>query len=170
MALDLVSLVDSLENLLNKNNTITSDYDISENLNTRVQKFYSGTDGLHDKSPVPINLYPVVFIELVNKVEEISQLGNSSAKRNMEINFNIVPVIYYGAGSEMEFVEGRIKANQEVLYLSQNIESLIRNNITLSNTVDWVNIENTEYSISLNENATYNMVSKINCKAFKLSN
>lgn len=169
MALNLVSLLDSFENLLDKNNTTTSDYDISNNLNIRVQKFYSGIDGLHDKSPIPINLYPVVFIELINKTEEISQLGHSTANRNMEINFNIIPVIYYGAGSEIEFVEGRIKANKEVLYLSQNIESLIRNNITLSNTVDWVNVDNTEYSISLNENATYNMISKISCKAFKLS-
>lgn len=165
MALDLNSLLTSFENLLSENNTTTASIDVSGSLKTRVQKFYKGVDGLHDSFPVMASLYPVVFVELMEKSEEFAQLGNSSAKRWVTIDFKVVPCTAYGLGSATEG-EARENANAEIIQLTQNIEALLRSKIDLSGTVQSIKLVRTEYSSGVSE-STYNCNSVIRVEAKK---
>jgi len=156
MAVDLTSILGSLENLLHKNNTVSSSSDISNSLNKRVQVFYKGSRGMSNKQPVPKTLYPCVFVELGNKTEEFITVGNN-AKRDMNIEFDIVPVVDYGIGT----FDSRENSDIELIKLSQNIESLIRANITLSSTVHQALIINSTYDVELKADDTYISVSRI---------
>jgi len=153
--MNLVSILGSVENLIIKNNTITSDYDISEELQKRVKKVHKGVAGMHETFPILKSLQPVVFVEIESTSDNISQLGNS-AKRNVELNFNIVSVVNYGLSVASEG-ESREKLSLESIRLSQNIETLLRNHITISNTVDWCRIESVIYSTNIEETAYQNI-------------
>ncbi|MDY6888137.1 MAG: hypothetical protein SVV88_10955 [Pseudomonadota bacterium] len=166
MALSLINTLASVQNLFAKNNTITSSYDISADLQNRVSKIYQGTQGMNQDFPMIETFFPAIFIEIDTKLEEISQLGKS-ARRDVEMSFDIVLMTYYGMGSGDEGV-GRENASKELLYLAQNVESLLRNKITLSGTVDWSIIESTDYS-SVVGDATYNSAGIIKLKAQKLT-
>jgi hypothetical protein len=166
---NVVTFLTKIESLLNKNNTISSSYDISDSLNKRVQRFYKGTSGMHTSLPVIDELYPCVFVEMDSKEEDWSQIGNS-ARRNMEIRFNIIPVVNYGMGATTDETAGRELSNIECIQVTQNIEYLLREKITLSQTtIQWNKIENTDYSQTLNEENTYNSMGIIRCVAHALS-
>ena len=155
MALNLVALRNSLQNLLDKNNTTTSSYDISSGLNVRVQQIIRGDP---EQKPIPNNMYPTVFVKLNGLAQEIGVIGNN-AKREHEIVFSIIPITNYGASIGLDTAE------DEIIRLSQNIETLIRNKITLSSTVDFVETIVTNYE-TIGEEETWNKVSNIelNCK------
>lgn len=167
MSLDVVSLLGSIENLLIKNNTNTADntttgYYISTDLQKKIQAFYKGVQGLHEVKPVNQLQYPCVFVEIDSQPEEFAQIGNS-ARRNIDINFDIVPVtmVAQPAGAEA--------ADQEVIQLAQNIQALIRKNVEWSSTVKHCNITNTEYSVISKSPDTYNNVARITINVRKLS-
>lgn len=164
MALSLIDLLTTTENLLIKNNTNTSSYDISEGLNKRVVNFYKGSSGLFNKIPIPKSLYPACCIELIKKPEEFAQLGRT-AKRNVEIRMDIITITNYEASSN----EGESLENSQLenIRLSQNIESLIRNKVDLSTTaIHTALISDVDYSIDTDN--IYNNVSRIslNLKAY----
>jgi len=167
--MNVVSFLTDIESLLLRNNTSTATYDVSASLNKRVQRFYKGTSGMYSRLPVIDDLYPCVFVEMDNKEEDWSQIG-TSARRNMEIRFDIIPVVQYGMGATTDETTGRELSNLECIQLSQNIENLLRNKITLSQTsVQWSMVESTDYSSTLNEESTYNSMALLHCKAHVLS-
>ena len=153
--MNLVSILGSIENLIIKNNTATSDYDVSDGLQNRVKKTHKGVSGMHETFPVVKSQQPVVFIEIDSTSDNISQIGNS-ARRNVELNFNIVSIMDYGMGVSLEG-ESREKLSLESIRLSQNIETLFRNNITISNTVDWCRVEAVTYSTNIEDTAYQNI-------------
>ncbi|MHA1866629.1 MAG: hypothetical protein ACTSXD_01025 [Candidatus Heimdallarchaeaceae archaeon] len=144
---DINSLSDSIVNLLDKNNTTTSSYDISDGLAIRVKQIKKGYS---KATPIPIQLYPTVFVELQTKKEEFSQLGKSS-RRKVNIVYDIVPVVYY---------KGREESDEQLLLLVQNIENLLRNKIDLSATVDFSVIEATDFDVIYRDDI-WNSVAKI---------
>lgn len=159
MALDLTSILDSIKNLLEKNNTHTSSYYIGDGLNGKVKSFYSGINGMNESTPIPLSLYPAIFVELNRKSENYERLGSAN-RRDVDIEINIIPITNYGAGSSSQSIS-RKNADYECIRLSQNIEELIRNKISLSNTVSWV-LTSTDYNYrTQNQDNTYNCVSKI---------
>lgn len=153
MALDVIAKLESIKNLLRKNNTNTSTLDISDGLDDdrRVCGFYKGVNGLHEHLPVPKNQYPAVFVEADTQVEDFAQIGNACKQRDVELVVSIVSVTMYEAPAYAE------EADIEAIRLAQNIHALIRANITLSQTVDHSNITSVEYSTVLRED-TYNNV------------
>lgn len=155
--MNLVSLLTSMENLIIKNNTTTSSYDISSSLNTRVQSIYKGVRGFSETVPIPKNLYPAVCVEIDNKVEEFFVVGNT-ARRDLDIVFNIVSIVHYGAG----ILGGLETSDMESLQLTQNIENMLRQNISASGTVESLEIQSTDFSNIIKTPDTYNSVSKIN--------
>ena len=160
MALNLVTLQASLKNLIDKNNSTTSSYDISSSLNERV-KFIGIGDV--DNSPIPNTQYPAVLVKLKSKSEEFSQLGNS-AKRKCNISFEVCPITMYGMGVGL----GGQKADEECIYLAQNIEALLRAYITLSSTVDYSLIVNTTFEDKV-QNDTWNKIARITLETYKLT-
>jgi len=155
--MNIVSLLTSIENLVDKNNTITSSYDISSTLQTRVQSIHKGVRGISESIPIPTHLYPAVIVEIDTKVEEFIVVGNS-AKRDLDIVFGIVPIIHYGAGT----AEGRENSDMELILLTQNIENMLRQYISASATVESLEIQSTDYSNVLRSPDIYNSVSRIN--------
>jgi hypothetical protein len=168
MAIDFNSKLTSLSNLLNKNNTNTSTYDISDGLNFRVRRCYSGVQGMSNNIPVLLDDYPVVFIELVTSPEELVAIGNNP-KRDVGIEYDIIPVTHFGASTEQRAAESVETAHKELIILTQNIHDLLRNNITLSATVEQSNIESTDWGISIGEPQVYNVASRIRLNTFKYS-
>lgn len=176
MAFSVVNLMGTIENLLTKNNTNTAgsggSLDISDGLNNRVVSFYKGVQGLHEVLPVPKTLYPAVFIEMGPKGEDFGQLGNN-AKRKMVMNVDIVPVTHLETTSVQG--ESRENANLEIITLSQNIEELIRNKVRLStssgksNLILNAKVLNSNYSVNLGQEQTYNNVSIISLEIEALS-
>ena len=156
--MNLVSLLTSIENLVNKNNTTTSSYDISSSLNTRVQSIHKGVRGFSESTPIPINLYPAVCVEIDNKIEEFIVVGNT-ARRDLEIIFNIVSITHYGTGI---VGDGRESGDLECIRLTQNIENMLRQNISASGTVESLEIQSTDFSNIIKTPETWNSVSKIN--------
>lgn len=167
MAFSASGFIGSVENLIYKNNTTTSSYDISTGLSTRVSDsgFYKGVVGAHELVPVALTMYPVVFVEMKNKQEEFAQLGREN-KRYINVFFDIVPVIQYNAGVSYS-VTGHELASTELLKITQNIEYLFRAYPKLSQTsqvMECLN-EGTEYTGGKTGDTTYNMFSRIGYKA-----
>lgn len=161
MALNVSSVLTSIENLLVKNNTTSSSDDISSGLTKRVQVFRKGVRGISEKTPLAKNVqYPAIFTELSSKEEELRSIGNNS-KRDISVEFLIVPVVDYSGtpGS------GIYDSDNEVMILTQNIEGLLRGNITLSSTVSWSEVVSTDWSNQIRDDA-HNSVSKITLKTY----
>ena len=162
MSQDIVGLITSLKNLLNENNTNTSSYYISSSITTQVQQVLIGVDGSAEQIPIINNMYPSIILELKNKKEEFAELGRTS-RRQTTIDIDIISIVHYGIGeTNLSGLsgQGRQKSDLECIQLTQNIENLIRNKITLSETVDSCIIKNVDYGIKF-YNDTYNSVSKI---------
>lgn len=157
MALNLKTIQTAIANLITRNNTTTSSYDVSSGLNTRLQAVYIGDPF---NSPVPNTAYPVCFVKLISKTEEHRQLGRS-AQRSATINFEITPVTMYGMAVGL----GGQYSDEEVIVLSQNIENLLRNKITLSGTVSYCLNSGTRYEDKVG-NDTWNKMAVISleCK------
>lgn len=154
MAFNIVGILSTTANLLEKNNSTASTYDISSGLNTRVKTFKRGVEGMHEKYAVAKTMYPAIFVELSRKREQFDTLGRVS-NRTIDISVDIVCVTDYGAGI------GREVSDTEIITLSQNVEELIRNFPKLSSTsVLMTNINESDYSVVLQDD-TYNKVARI---------
>ena len=156
MSVNILTIKDALVNLIHKNNTTTSSLDVSAGLVTRVYDIIGANS---EKMPIMNILYPVVFVEVKREAEEFAQLGNS-ARRNVEIGIDVVPVIEYGLGITTAEINPKEENDDEIIKLTQNIQELIRNKITLSNTVDSVRISETAYDAKYSDNV-YNVQSRI---------
>jgi hypothetical protein len=150
----VLDLADSIKNLIDKNNVATSDYYVSLDMNTAVQKTVVG---FHVNKPLPNILYPCVWVEPVGTVEKFGELGNTG-KRNIEIDFNIVSVTNYGFGLD----DGREESGRESIVLTDNLKYLFRNYPRLSCTsyVLKSTVSGTDYDVE-EYNGTYNSISKI---------
>jgi hypothetical protein len=168
MALDIYGQLTSLTNLLNKNNTNTSSFDVSDGLNKRVQRCFKGTAGLSSDIPTLLDDYPILCVELVTTPEELVSIGNNP-KRDVEINYDIIPITHYGASTELTAPQNVEVSHKELINLTSNIHDLIRNNITLSGTVERMEIEGTDWGVSIGEPTVYNQASRIRVKIFKYS-
>lgn len=151
MSINVLNIKNSLQNLITKNNTNTSDYDVSADLDGRV-KFISG--GTAVRVPVLNISYPAVFVALRNVEDKHVELG-MSARRDTELMFQITGIIDFGIATD---ITGE-KSDNEIIQLSQNLENLFRNKITLSATVDSCLVTETDYIVA---GGTYNSHANIN--------
>jgi len=161
MAIDVYAIRGYIVNLLTENNTTTSSYDISSGLTERVKEII----GDYAKSPQLNINYPAIYVETKNKKEEHFVMGGGSNKRNITMQFDIVAVCQYGFGQ----FDGRLLSDKEMITLAQNIESLFRNKITLSNTVDMCLVTNTDYDVEQVGESTYNSAARISLEVKKFS-
>jgi len=163
MAFNIKTFSDNVVNILTNANTTTATIDISDGLtDKRVQSIKLGYHV--NKSHLNI-LYPAIWIEPQSRSDQFAQIGNN-AKRDMIVPFNIVAIVQTGLGS----INGRENSDSEMLQLSSNIETFIRNNIRLSSTSDVLQtlITNVNYDVT-EDNDTYNSISIISCESKVLS-
>lgn len=145
-----------VQNLINKNNTTTSSYDISSGLKKRVQWVKIANVDY----PFANTMYPVVCVSLNRSNSEFSQIGNT-ARREVEYSFQITPVTYYGMGQ----TDGGTDAMNEGYRIAGNLQRLIRAYPQLSATsfVLESDFTDTDYS-SVRGDATYVQTAKMNLK------
>ena len=154
-----IDILTQLEKIIEDNNAIGGSLDISESLNHRVKAVFKGVDGMHENLPVLNTQLPCVFIEAVDKEEDWGQFGGGSNRRQMNLNYRLVPITSYGMGSSTNG-ESRENASAELLQLADNLERLIRNNATLSNTVMSCRCKGTTYKSMAND-STYSCSARI---------
>lgn len=159
MSYSLSTLRASVANLLSKNNTTTSSYDISTSLNVRVKNVILGYRKVGE---LQIE-YPAIWVELKSDSEDFAQLGKSS-RRNIIVSFDVVSEVSYGMGN----YDGRELSDTESITLAQNIKNLYRNFITLSNTVDSLIVIGTEYDQDNGITDTWNSSARVSLQIKKL--
>ena len=153
----VVSLTAAVVSFLEANNTTTSGNDLSEGLAGRVKIIRQGMRGAHQNTPDPLASYPMVYVELSETAHEFEQLGRQS-RRKVNFGYALVGITQSKAGGAEQ--TGREDADKESIQLASNIQGIIQQNITLSNTVDMVSVGSTDYNASTSEN-TYNAISTV---------
>jgi predicted transposase YbfD/YdcC len=140
MAFDYSSKLTALYNVLFNANTTTASVDLSSGLDSRV-KIVSKAD------VATVNLrsyeFPAVFIKIENKSEDFEGIGGTGSARELksaDLSFQVVGLYKkYGATTTNEDLLS------DVYKLADNIESVIREEYTLSNTVSWCQPESTDF-------------------------
>jgi hypothetical protein len=152
MSVNVLTIKNAVKNLIEKNNTNTSTYDISNGLQGKVKTISSSNS---EKQPI-LNLnYPAIFVEVKSESDDYYLIGNSN-NRSVEVSLDIVSIVDFGIANN----NAREESDDELLQLTQNIQDLFRNNISVSSTVDSCLIENTDYDAEYAEDI-YNSQSRI---------
>lgn len=158
MAFNVTAIRESIRNLIEKNNTTTSSYNISANLEVKVKAVKKG---FSKNKPIANNQYPIVWVELPAKTEEPIVIGRTS-NRDILMAFNIRCATFQGIGQ----FDGREQGDEEMYILSNNIEALFRGNIKVSNTVEWAIVKATQYDVE-EFNETWQSVADTTLEVYK---
>jgi hypothetical protein len=140
MAFDYTGKLTALYNVLSNANTTTATYDLSKSLDSRI-KIVSKAD------PTIVNLrnyqFPAVFCKIESKTEDFDGIGGTGETRNLkeaDVTFQVVGLYKkYGATTSNEDLLA------DVYQLADNIESVIREDCTLSGTASWAQPESTDF-------------------------
>jgi hypothetical protein len=149
MSLNIASVTSLVINLLDKNNTTTSSFDVSSSLAVRVQIVGIGEP---EVIPIPSTQYPAILVNAESQSEDWSQLG-ATARRLVTINFQVVPITYAGLGQMGE--SARENSYIELYQLTSNIENVFRNKPDLSGTslgITMVRVSDVKYGKIRGEN------------------
>lgn len=132
---NLRTIQSAIVSILSDNNTSTATNDLSANLQSRVKQIIAATP----TRPIGNDEYPAILVYPLDKQEEMTSVGRN-VLRDITINWRIAAVTYLADSSTA--------AHTECLILSDNIETILRNYIDLSQTVQESNIERTEWSFA----------------------
>ncbi|MFH1423094.1 MAG: hypothetical protein ABIH42_10335 [Planctomycetota bacterium] len=86
-------------------------------------------------TPTPVGLYPMITVSMTRKEEAFDMLG-AAERRKPWLNYKI-----FGITRDMRAG----KFQDEIMYLAENIEQVIRENITISSNFLWVEPYDTEW-------------------------
>ena len=137
MSINELDIKNSLQNLIVKNNTNTSDYDLSSSITSKVVT----VSGANADKVATINIdYPAVFVKLNNHSDNHNELGNT-ARRDVDLEFRISCIMQ----EEAVAIDNAENIDNENIQLTHNLQELLRNNVKISNTVDWCTITGTDY-------------------------
>jgi hypothetical protein len=145
-----LDIKNSLQNLITKNNTITSSWNLSSSLSSQIVTISGGNS---NRVPVLNIDYPAVFIELDGINDNHVEMGKTS-RRDVEMSFKITCVTDYGIARE-DYED----TDNEMIQLTYNLHNLLRNNVKISNTCDSCLITGTDYTT---DEGTYNARSVTN--------
>jgi len=97
--------------------------------------------------PIEAELFPTILIKLANKQEEFLQLGDAGRKKPY-INF-----ILYGMVKNPKL---NLEADNEIMHLSMNIASILRDNININSNCLWSDLGQEDFGVSeMFENGGY---------------
>ena len=101
--------------------------------------------GAPSTQPVGLNQYPAIWVAYAGKAEDWAELG-PSARRTIRPRLRIVGAVMGTAESNAAGGSSHVTAESQAATMADNIENVIRDNITLSQTVAWIKPTNTEYN------------------------
>jgi len=107
--------------------------------------------------PIPNTMYPTIMVDLMGMEEEWSDLGNS--RKNITLTLNIYCLIFYQGTSA--------DSDKEAHHLADNVEQIIRADVTLSGTVDWMSPASTDFATGFKD-GVHLSCAVIELKIFKL--
>lgn len=145
---NLKTIRSAIISILEDNNTTTATNDVSGSLQTRVQKVIAGSP----KRPIGLDEYPLIFVSLSSKQEEAPFLG-ATAARDISIDWSVRCLTCLS--------DSATSAENECITLADNVEKVLRTYIDLSGTVDYSNLEETQYSFD-DQDSTYVHTATIN--------
>ena len=118
MALDTLSVANSIIDILKANtSTLASSLTSSSEINTiNLGDFRS--------LPITIDAYPAVLVKLVSEDEEFAQIGQRNNKHILQ--FDLASLVYQS--------DSAIESDKDCFTLTKNLKSVLKTNITLSNT------------------------------------
>lgn len=111
--------------------------------------------GNPDVIAIPATAYPCVVVSIDNKKEDITHLGAN--KRQIELEFKVWVLTRYISYE---------KSLEELLNLVDVVEETLRRNLTLDGSVNYHNLETTEFGIAAKEN-TFILGAITTLKTFK---
>lgn len=130
---DLNGIKTELKSLFNTNNTTTaSPIDLSSGLTRRVQKVLS----VHPEFiPIQASHYPAVTCYISEKPIEVADIAKDqlNAKRKTKVTIDIVGAIFNQNVLDMT----KDPADEDLNYLMENIEYILRTDSTLNGKVLW---------------------------------
>jgi hypothetical protein len=160
MGIDLNAITDTIKSILDAANTTTAlPLDLSKNLTSRVQRISKLNPA---KIPLQASLFPLVTMYYDNK--EITQdsiaKNQVTAARKAIVNLKIVACVWNSSVSTYD----EDSAEEEVEVLTENIETILRSNETLSNKVSWCIPTNIQYFTNVIDENTHIRTSETDLK------
>lgn len=148
---DLVGIKEQMRVLFETNNTTTSTVlDLSSNLTRRVQKVFK----VHPEMiPIQASLFPYVTCYIDNKQMGTNDIASSqlNAKRRSTITVNVVGMVFNANFSRID----EDPADEDINYLMENVEYILRSDSTLNSKVKWQIPSNTQYYSARLDNQTH---------------
>ena len=139
---DIPGIKEALRSILATNNTTTSSIiDLSDNLNSRVKKVAKINP---ENIMIQADLFPAVTIHTTTKTPENVTIAKNQVdgKRKAVINFVLTGMVFN------QNFQGDIfndPADQDLEYLMENIEGILRSYPDISQTVNWQVASNVTY-------------------------
>lgn len=127
---------------------------LNTNLSREVMQVVSGDPFI---VPVPNNLYPTIFVDLVDKEEVWGSLGDK--EKSVTLTLNVYCLVFLQATAD--------NSDTEVQYLADNVEEIIRGNTNLDNTVDWATPTTCDFATGFKD-GVHLSCAVIELKVFKL--
>jgi len=160
--LDLPQIKSEIKTLLDDNNTTTSSLiDLSSGMSRRVQQVIRLNP---EKIPPQPSLFPCISIYTDRKNIESSDIAVNQAigKRKAEVDFKILGIVFNTDYSTDIFNDA---ADEDLEELMENVESLLRNDHNLNDSVKWQIATDVAYhSSSIGEDA-YMRIGELTIKA-----
>lgn len=139
MAIDYVSKINTLVQLLSDHNTTTATPDISSSLTSRIQTI---TATEPDLSTARHGFYPLIMVEIANANEEETQIGDFTGRRKIkDITFNI-----WGFYKKEGMSKNHSQQLMDFYQMASNIEAVIKRESSLSGTALLVSPVSTSFT------------------------
>lgn len=152
MALNVDGILESIITILKANTTT-----VALSLTSSDQINFIGI-GDADNVPVEVTSYPAVLVNLVREIERFEQMGQRNNRH--ELIFYLWPLIYN--------TDNREASLKDMRKITQNVKSVLKSNITLSNTVLWSLPEEVDYEAFV-KIGTFQTGSRITFRTHSLS-
>lgn len=132
MSLDLNSLKENIQSILQGANTTTATRDLSADLDRRVQRILKVNP---TRVPIQADWYPFVGVFIDDKTIELQDFaGNQmNAKRKAAVSVKIVGAVCNAVINDAEIDP----ADEDCESLMENIEEILRGNATLNGVATW---------------------------------
>ena len=151
MALNLFEIKSAFQSIMSAANTTTADYDLSTGMRAApgrpVQKVLTVNP---DVIPVQASMFPFVTIFNGSKSVELATMAGDQVrgKRMADLRFHVLGAVW--CGQTTRTTDDR--SEEQVGYLMENVEEVLRRNFKLNGTVLWSKPESIGYYTSILKN------------------
>ncbi len=130
MSINVGGIKTSFKTIMDAANSTSAAYDLSRNMNNRVVRVMKVNPV---KIPIQSSFFPYVTIYTDNKAIESATIAKSqtSGKRRANILFQVIGAVWEPLTPDID----EDKADNEIEFLMENIEEVLRRNQTLADTV-----------------------------------